>query len=148
MTSLNKVMLIGRVGKEPEIRSLSSSNKMANFSIATSVSWKDKSTNERKEITDWHNIVVYNANLVPIIESYVNKGSLLYLEGALKTRKWEDKSGSTRYTTEVVLNHGSTLKILESRSSEDYKESLPTFAKKNQKVRDEEPVNLDDEIPF
>jgi single-strand DNA-binding protein len=101
--SINRVMLIGRVGKDPEIRSFQDGKEMASFSLATSDSWKDKQTGERKEKTEWHNIAVMNGNLVGVVKNYVKKGSLLYLEGSLQTRKWTDKQGADRYSTEVVL---------------------------------------------
>jgi single-strand DNA-binding protein len=114
--SVNKVILIGNVGKDPDIRSFANGGKVANFSLATSESWKDKQTGERKEKTDWHNIAVFNDGLVGVIERYVKKGSKLYIEGQLKTRKWQDRDGTDRYTTEVVLQgFGGTLTLLDSQ---------------------------------
>jgi single-strand DNA-binding protein len=101
--SINKVILLGNVGKDPEIRSTQDGRRIANFSIATSETWKDRASGERKERTTWHNIVVFNEHLVPIVEQYVKKGSKLYVEGAMQTRKWTDNQGQDRYTTEVVL---------------------------------------------
>lgn len=100
--SLNRASLIGNVGKDPEIRITQSGNKVANFSIATSESWKDKTTGEKKEKTDWHNIVVWG-NLADIVEKYVSKGDKLMVEGKLSTRKWQHADGSDRYSTEIVL---------------------------------------------
>lgn len=100
--SLNKVQLIGNLGGDPEIRSLESGAKVANFSVATSDSWKDKTTGEKKERTEWHRCVVWNEGLVGVIEKYLKKGSKVYVEGELQTRKWE-KDGIDRYSTEVVL---------------------------------------------
>lgn len=102
--SLNKVQLIGNVGQDPEVRDLQSGNAVANFSVATSESWKDKSTGEKKEITQWHRVVVWVDGLVSIVEKYVKKGSKVYIEGELQTRKWTDQNGVDRYTTEVVLS--------------------------------------------
>ncbi len=114
--SVNKVILIGNVGKDPEVRTFGNGGKVANFTIATSESWKDRNTGERKEKTDWHNIAVFNEGLVGIVERYVKKGSKLYIEGALKTRKWQDRDGNDRYTTEVVLQgFNGSLTMLDSR---------------------------------
>ena len=116
--SVNKVILIGNVGKDPEVRTFGNGGKVCNFSIATSESWKDKQTGERKEKTDWHNVAVFNEGLVGIIERYVKKGSKVYVEGALKTRKWQDRDGNDRYTTEVVLQgFNGNLTLLDSRNS-------------------------------
>lgn len=101
--SLNKVTLIGNVGADPEIRDLQSGNAVANISLATSESWKDKNTGEKKERTEWHRVVVWNDGLVEVIEKYVKKGSKLYIEGQMQTRKWQDQDGNDRYSTEVVL---------------------------------------------
>jgi len=101
--SVNKVILVGNVGRDPEIRSFQNGGRVASFSVATSENWKDKSTGERKEKTEWHRISILNDKLVEIVERYVKKGSKLYLEGQLETRKWTDKDGQEKYTTEVVL---------------------------------------------
>jgi single-strand DNA-binding protein len=101
--SVNKVILIGNLGRDPEFRSTQDGQRIATFSLATSENWRDKASGERRERTEWHRIVVFNERLVDIIEKYVKKGSKLYLEGALQTRKWTDKEGQERYTTEVVL---------------------------------------------
>jgi len=101
--SVNKVILIGNLGKDPEIRSMQSGDKVASFSIATSENWKDKTTGEKKEKTEWHRISCFNQGLVKVIESYVKKGSKVYIEGQLETRKWTDKDGQEKYSTEVVL---------------------------------------------
>lgn len=111
--SVNKVILLGNLGRDPEIRSMQSGKKMASFSIATSKKWKDRNTQEQKESTSWHNIVVFNEGLVDVIEKYVKKGSKIYVEGELTTRKYQDKDGNDRYTTEVVLQgYNSTLTML------------------------------------
>lgn len=101
--SMNRAILLGNVGRDPEIRTTNSGDRIASFSLATSETWKDKTTGERKETTDWHNIVCFNQNLIPIIEQYVKKGSKVLIEGAIKTRKWQDRDGSDRYTTEIVI---------------------------------------------
>lgn len=101
--SVNKVILVGNVGKDPEVRSMQSGGKVCNFSLATSESWKDKNTGERQERTQWHNVVIWNENLLRVAESYLKKGSKVYIEGQLETRKWQDQNGQDRYTTEVVL---------------------------------------------
>lgn len=101
--SLNKVMLIGNLGQDPEVRNLPNGGKVVNLSIATSESWKDKATGEKKEKTEWHRVVVFNENLVGVIEKYLHKGDKVYIEGQLQTRKWTDQSGAEKYSTEVVL---------------------------------------------
>ena len=102
--SLNKVSLIGNLGKDPEIRTTQDGREIANLTLATSESWKDKNTGERRERTEWHKVVVFNEGLVKVIKSYLAKGSKVYLEGQLQTRKWTDKDGQEKYSTEVVLN--------------------------------------------
>jgi single-strand DNA-binding protein len=101
--SVNKVILIGNLGADPEIRRTQDGRPVANLRVATSDSWKDKATGERKEKTEWHRVVIFNENLCRIAEQYLKKGSKVYLEGALQTRKWQDQSGQDRYSTEVVL---------------------------------------------
>ncbi len=103
MAGLNKACILGNVGKEPEIRSLNSGDRLATFSIATSESWRDKNTGERKEKTEWHNITVWGEGLVGIVEKYVKKGDKLYIEGKIETRKWQDQSGNDKYSTGIVL---------------------------------------------
>ena len=101
--SVNKVILVGNLGKDPEIRRTQDGRPIANLSIATSETWRDKGTGERKEKTEWHRVVVFNDRLVDVIERYLKKGAKVYLEGALQTRKWTDQSGAEKYTTEIVL---------------------------------------------
>jgi len=101
--SLNKVMLIGNLGKDPEVRTFQNGGKVCNFSIATSESWKDRNTGERQEKTEWHNVAIFNEGLAGVAERYLKKGSKVYVEGQLQTRKWTDQNGNDRYTTEVVL---------------------------------------------
>ncbi|GAB2179144.1 single-stranded DNA-binding protein [Dongia sp. agr-C8] len=101
--SVNKVILIGNLGRDPEIRTTQDGTKVANLSVATSENWRDKNSGERKEKTEWHRVVVFNDRLVDVIERYLKKGAKVYLEGALQTRKWTDQSGQEKYTTEIVL---------------------------------------------
>src|SRR5471032_2337059 len=101
--SVNKVILVGNLGKDPEVRRMQNGNPVVNLSVATSESWRDKATGERKEKTEWHRVVIFNEGLCKIAEQYLKKGAKVYLEGALQTRKWQDQSGADRYSTEVVL---------------------------------------------
>src|SRR5689334_14292487 len=101
MSGVNKVILVGNLGKDPEIRSMQNGGRVASFTLATSEAWKDKGTGERKERTEWHRVVVFNDNLVGVVERFTRKGSKLYVEGQLETRKWTDQGGQDRYTTEV-----------------------------------------------
>ncbi|CAD7034631.1 single-stranded DNA-binding protein [Pseudorhizobium halotolerans] len=114
--SVNKVILIGNVGADPEIRRTQDGRPIANLRIATSESWRDRNSGERKEKTEWHNVVVFNEGLCKVVEQYVKKGAKLYIEGALQTRKWQDQNGNDRYSTEVVLQgFNSTLTMLDGR---------------------------------
>jgi single-strand DNA-binding protein len=116
--SVNKVILLGHLGKDPEVRRTQSGDPIVNFSVATSETWKDKSTGERKEKTEWTRIVIFNENLAKVAESYLRKGSKVYLEGSLATRKWTDKDGQEKYSTEVVLSKfNGTLVLLDSKGS-------------------------------
>ncbi len=118
--SVNKVILVGNLGAEPEVRTLPSGGKLVNLSVATSESWRDKNTGERKEKTEWHRVVIFSEGLVRVAEQYLHKGSKVYLEGALQTRKWQDQSGQDRYSTEVVLQgFNSNLTMLDSRGGGD-----------------------------
>lgn len=115
--SVNKVILVGNVGNEPEIRTFQNGGRVANLSLATSESWKDKSTGEKKDRTEWHRISVTNEGLIKVIENYVHKGSKLYIEGQLETRKWQDQNGNDKYSTEVTLRpYRGELTMLDSRS--------------------------------
>ncbi|WP_299416815.1 single-stranded DNA-binding protein [uncultured Sulfitobacter sp.] len=114
--SVNKVILIGNLGRDPEVRSFQNGGKVCNLRIATSETWKDRNTGERKEKTEWHTVAIFNEGLVRIVEQYLKKGSKVYIEGQLETRKWQDQSGADRYSTEVVLrNYGGTLTMLDGR---------------------------------
>ena len=115
--SVNKVILVGNIGRDPEIRSTQDGTRIANLSLATSENWRDKAIGERKEKTEWYRVVVFNDRLVDVIEKYVKKGAKLYIEGQLQTRKWTDKEGQERYTTEVVLGRfNGQLTMLDGRS--------------------------------
>ncbi len=144
MGSVNKVILLGRVGKSPDIRSMQSGKEVASFSLATSEKWRDKSTGEQKENTQWHNVVIFSEGLVKIVKQYVKKGSQLYIEGSLKTRKWT-KDGRDNYITEIVLQgFGGVLQILDSKS--DVRENRTTEKAPSQSKYGDDIPN--DEIPF
>lgn len=144
--SLNKVILIGNLGRDPEVRRLNSGDPVVNLSVATSETWRDKASGERKERTEWHRVVIFNENLAKVAEQYLKKGAKVYLEGALQTRKWTDKDGAEKYSTEIVLNRfNGTMVMLDGRSGggggdggRGTNETPANFQ------RDE----MDDEIPF
>lgn len=120
MASVNKVILVGNLGKDPEVRRLTSGDPVVNLSVATSESWRDKSTGERKEKSEWHRIVIFNKNLAEVAEKYLRKGSKVYLEGQLQTRKWTDKDGAEKFSTEIVLqNFRGELVLLDSKRDGD-----------------------------
>lgn len=157
--SLNKVMLIGNVGKDPEIRTMNNGNEVALFSLATSEYWKDKSTGEKKDKTEWHRVVVYSQGLVNIVKNYVKKGTKLYVSGSIQTRKWVDAQGIDKHATEIILQgFTAELQILDPRTStssnnnssfdEEYYNSLEDNSKSSGNGGDfiEEVIN--DDIPF
>tara|TARA_B100001123_G_scaffold431034_1_gene551891 strand:- start:647 stop:1120 length:474 start_codon:yes stop_codon:yes gene_type:complete len=154
--SVNKVILLGNLGRDPEIRSLQSGSKMATFSVATSKRWKDKSTQEQKDKTSWHNIVIFGDGLVNIVEKYVKKGSKVYLEGELQTRKWQDQNGNDRYTTEVILQgYNCNLTLLgSSGSSNQQSNSIENQSNIDENIESNtnkskiESNDLEDDIPF
>ena len=154
--SVNKVILLGNLGRDPEIRSTQSGSKMATFSIATSKRWKDKNTQEQRDKTSWHNIVVFGDGLVDIVEKYVKKGSKIYVEGELQTRKWQDQDGNDRYSTEVVLQgFNSNLTLLDSRNATNNIEDQATNTDQtasgfeNQtSSKSSDSSESDDDIPF
>ena len=157
--SVNKVILVGNLGKDPEVRRLTSGDPVVNLSIATSETWRDRSSGERRERTEWHRVVIFNERLVEIVEKYLKKGAKVYLEGALQTRKWTDNSGQERYTTEVVLQrYRGELTMLDSArggAGGGYADDAPAeefaTAGAGGPPRSERrpPVqDLDDEIPF
>jgi single-strand DNA-binding protein len=144
--SVNKVILVGNVGKDPGIRRAQDGRAIATLSIATSESWKDKASGERKEKTEWHRIVIFAEGLVKVVEQYVHKGSKLYVEGQLQTRKWTDKDGAEKYSTEVVLQgFGGTLTLLDGAKSEA--KPQPTTSKMQPRSMKDE-LDEGDEIPF
>ena len=158
--SVNKVILIGNLGKDPEIRPLNSGDRVANLRIATSETWRDRNSGERKERTEWHQVVIFNDNLVKVAENYLKKGSKVYLEGALQTRKWTDQQGVEKYSTEVVLQKfRGELTMLDGRSgggdAEEggYSRSGGSDYGGGGRVQSSGPresfnADLDDEIPF
>lgn len=158
--SVNKVILVGNLGNDPDIRTMQNGGKVANLSVATSENWKDKNTGERREKTEWHRVAIFNPGLVTVCENYLKKGSKVYIEGQLETRKWQDQSGQDKYTTEVVLKgYGGQLTMLDSRGggagagggqsfndsqSGGYDYGAPQDTGSSQAPVDE----LEDEIPF
>ena len=149
--SLNKVLLIGRLGADPEIKQMVNGKNVARLSIATSQSWKDKNSGEKKEKTEWHRVVIFNEGLVNVVQQYLKKGANVYVEGQLTTRKWKDESsGQDKYSTEIVLQgYNSSLTMLEGRSKgensnlvNENKSSLPNDN------ASQDNSDLDDEIPF
>ena len=149
--SLNKVLLIGRLGADPEVKQMTNGKNVARLSLATSNTWKDKNTGEKKEKTEWHRVVVFNEGLVKVVQQYVKKGAQVYIEGQLTTRKWKDeKSGIDRYSTEVVLQgFNSSFKILSSKNSQI--ENVQDNISEKSSLPNDESIksnDLDDEIPF
>jgi single-strand DNA-binding protein len=161
--SVNKVILVGNLGKDPESRSFQNGGEVVSFSVATSENWKDRNSGERKEKTEWHNVSIFSEGLARVAKSYLRKGSKVYLEGQLETRKWQDQSGNDRYTTDVVLrNFNSAMVLLDSREggggsrgafSESYDEfgggaqggSQRTQSRPQPAAFD---TDLDDDVPF
>lgn len=141
MAGINKVIIVGHLGNEPEMRSMPNGEAVANISVATSESWTDKATGERKEVTEWHRIVLYR-RLAEIAGQYLHKGSQVYVEGRLKTRKWQDNNGQDRYTTEI---QGDNLQMLGSAQAPSAAAPKPTAAQPNQPPATD---NFDDNIPF
>jgi single-strand DNA-binding protein len=160
--SVNKVILVGNVGQDPEIRQFQNGGQVCSFSLATSETWKDRASGERKEKTEWHRVSIFNEGLVKVVQSYVKKGSKLYIEGQLETRKWQDKDGNDRYTTEVVLrNYSGQLTMLDSRNEQggggrSFNQDSGGFGnqgggggqRKMEGPAEDFSQGLDDEIPF
>lgn len=156
--SVNKVILIGNLGRDPEVRNTPSGMKIVHLSLATSESWKDRTTGERQERTEWHRVVVMNENLAEIAERYLRKGSKVYVQGSLQTRKWTDQSGQERYTTEVILGRvGAEMVLLDSRPSGEGADSPPRTEREPPPARTgrgaqgwdtPKAPDLDDDIPF
>ena len=159
--SVNKVILVGNLGRDPEIRSMPNGDRIANLSIATSETWRDKSSGERKEKTEWHRVVIFNDNIVKVVENYVKKGSTVYIEGALQTRKWTDKDGAEKYSTEIVVGKfKGELTMLGGRdgggasqggggrsNDDDYSSGFSTGGA-NKPSGPKESYDLNDDIPF
>ena len=146
--SVNKVILVGNLGRDPEVRSFPNGGKVVNLRVATSENWRDKATGERREKTEWHSVAIFNENIGRIAEQYLRKGSKVYLEGQLETRKWQDQSGQDRYSTEVVLRFNAQLTLLEGRGegggTGDYDQDRgPSIGESRSSAG-----ALDDEIPF
>ena len=154
--SINKVTLVGNIGNEPEVKTFQNGNKVVNLSLATSERWKDKESGEMRTNTEWHRVVIFNPILADIAEKYVKKGSKVYLEGQLQTRKWQDNSGADKYTTEIVLqnfrgelllldrsNENSTFKDIDNHTGESRDLTQDTKLKTPNNIE-----NLDDDIPF
>ncbi|MET4683242.1 single-stranded DNA-binding protein [Brevundimonas faecalis] len=169
--SVNKVILIGNLGRDPEIRSLNNGDRVASLRIATSEQWRDKSTGERKEKTEWHSVVIFNENIVKVAENYLKKGSTVYIEGSLQTRKWTDQQGVEKYSTEIVLQRfNGTLTMLGGRNDggqgggygggdrggysggggrdDDYSSGFSTGGGANKPSGPKESYDLNDDIPF
>jgi single-strand DNA-binding protein len=146
--SLNKVLLIGRLGADPEIKQMVNGKSVARLSLATSQSWKDKNTGEKKEKTEWHRIVVFNEGLVNVVKQYLKKGAQIYVEGQISTRKWKDEqSGQDKYSTEVIIQgYNSSLTMLGGGSSNNITKQDST--KTTEDVSQDTQNDLDDEIPF
>lgn len=147
--SLNKVMLIGRLGADPDVRTFpSNGGKVCNLRIATSERWKDKSTGENKEKTEWHTVAIFTEGLVRVCEQYLKKGSKVFIEGKLSTRKWQDQSGNDRYSTEIVIQgFGGTLTMLDGKSG-DGGQSGGGYQQPSGHQQEPSPSDLDDIIPF
>lgn len=152
--SINKCIIVGNVGRDPEIRRTNDGRAIANLSVATSETWRDKATGERKEKTEWHRICVFAEGLVKVIEQYVHKGSKIYIEGSLQTRKWSDKDGVEKYSTEIVLQgFNSQLVLLDGKPSEERQEQAPQpernrYAEATGARPRTLSEDLDDAIPF
>jgi single-strand DNA-binding protein len=160
--SVNKVILVGNLGKDPEIRTLTSGDRVANLTLATSETWRDRTSGERKEKTEWHRVVIFNDNLVKVAESYLRKGAKVYIEGALQTRKWTDQSGQEKYSTEIVLQKfRGELTMLDGKgggAGDDREEGgysggggggfQPAPRAQPSGPRESFSADLDDEIPF
>jgi single-strand DNA-binding protein len=157
--SVNKVILVGNLGADPEIRSLTSGDRVANLRVATSETWRDRGSGERKERTEWHRVVIFNENLVKVAEQYLRKGSKIYLEGAIQTRKWSDQSGVEKFSTEIVLQKfRGELTMLDGRGEAEQGEggysgggggfASGPRARTSSAPREDFSADLDDEIPF
>ncbi len=148
--SVNTVIVVGNLGADPEVRRLNSGNMVVNLRIATSESWKDKNSGERKEKTEWHSVVIFNEHIAKVAEQYLKKGSKVFIQGSLQTRKWQDQSGADKYTTEIVLqNFRGQLEILDSPAarSEEPRQQV-SHDRDDARTQGSRVRDLDDEIPF
>ncbi len=148
--SLNKVQLIGRLGADPEVKQMVNGKSVARISLATSQSWKDKNSGEKKEKTEWHRIVVFNEGLVNVVQQYLKKGAQIYIEGQLSTRKWKDEqTGQDKYSTEIILQgYNSTLTMLGGSNSNNIANSSSSKNNDFDQTDQQKNTDLDDEIPF
>ncbi|MBP6951107.1 MAG: single-stranded DNA-binding protein [Alphaproteobacteria bacterium] len=149
--SVNKVILVGNLGKDPEVRMTQDGTKIVNFSLATSEQWRDRETQERKERTEWHRVVIFNEKLADIADKYLRKGAKIYIEGQLQTRKWTDQTGQERYTTEVVVpRFRGEITMLDSPKNQSMEGEFAPFEKSSSSAREASPSlgEIDDEIPF
>ncbi len=161
--SVNKVILLGNLGQDPDIRTMQNGKKVCTFSLATSDSWKDKETGEKKEKTEWHRVVVFNEGLIGVVESYIKKGTKLYLEGSLQTRKWTDDKGVEKYTTEIVIQgYGGRIDIVSAKSNNqelsqdqdisetngDPKKEIDSKDSKEKNIDDKSDNLNEEDIPF
>ncbi|ENN9164421.1 single-stranded DNA-binding protein [Proteus mirabilis] len=148
---VNKVILIGNLGQDPDIRYMPNGGAVANLTLATSESWRDKQTGEMKEKTEWHRVVIFG-KLAEVAGEYLRKGSQIYIEGSLQTRKWQDQSGQDRYTTEVVVNIGGSMQMLGGRSEQNnvnpQKGISQSQPQPNINIPQEPPIDFEDDIPF
>lgn len=158
MTGFNRAILVGHLGKDPEVRQLNNGGRVVSFSLATSDTWRDKQTGERREKTEWHAVIIFNENLGKVAEQYLRKGSKVLVEGKIKTRKWQDQSGADRWSTEIVLeSYGGTIQMLDTKGDREAREAVGPAA--NTPMAQARPAGtadqnrtlaeeLDDEIPF
>lgn len=149
--SVNKVILVGNLGKDPEVRMTQDGVKIVNLALATSEQWRDKETQERKERTEWHRVVIFNEKLAEVADKYLRKGSKIYIEGQLQTRKWTDQSGQERYTTEIVIpRFRGEMTMLDSARSQNSESESAAFENSSPALREALPAmnEIDDEIPF
>jgi single-strand DNA-binding protein len=147
--SVNKVILVGNLGKDPEVRRMQSGDPVVNLSVATSETWRDKSSGERKEKTEWHRVVIFNKNLAEVAEKYLRKGSKVYVEGSLQTRKWTDKDGQEKYSTEVVLqNFRGELTMLDTKGEGGGGGRGGSYGGGSDAPASFDRSEMDDEIPF
>ena len=151
--SVNRVILVGNLGNDPEVRNLPGGGKVVNLSVATSESWRDKNTGERKERTEWHRVVIFSEGLTKVAEAYLKKGSKVYIEGQLQTRKWQDQSGADKYSTEIVLQgFNATLTMLDPRGDGEQSETPRPRMSADKASRHIAPAfetpGMDDDIPF